>query len=66
VNETQILLLLLPLIVVQLGLMAFALRDLFVPGRVVVGGSKPIWAIFIVLGELVGPLVYFLVGRRDA
>ncbi len=65
-NETQILLLLLPLVVVQLGLMVFALRDLFSPGRVVVGGSKPIWLVLIVFGELLGPLAYFVAGRRDA
>jgi hypothetical protein len=63
---TQILLLALPVIVIQLGLMAYALRDLFTPGRVVAGGNKPVWALLIVLGELVGPLAYLLVGRRDA
>jgi hypothetical protein len=66
VNTSQILLLALPLVVVQLGLMALALRDLRSPGRSVLGGSKPAWAIVIVVGELVGPLAYFLAGRRDA
>lgn len=65
-NASQILLLALPLIAVQLGLMLLALRDLFSPGRAVAGGSKPIWALVIVLGELIGPLAYFLAGRRDA
>ena len=65
-TASQILLLALPLIAIQLGLMLFALRDLFAPGRVVAGGSKPIWALVIVFGELVGPLAYFLAGRRDA
>jgi hypothetical protein len=66
VNASQILLLALPLIAVQVGLMLFALRDLLSPGRVVAGGSKPVWALVIVFGELVGPLAYFLAGRRDA
>ncbi|MFN8630049.1 MAG: PLD nuclease N-terminal domain-containing protein [Chloroflexota bacterium] len=65
-NASQILLLALPLIAVQLGLMLFALRDLFSPNRVVAGGSKPVWALVIVFGELVGPIAYFLAGRRDA
>lgn len=65
-SEFQILMLVLPLIVIQLGLMAFALRDLFTPGRAVLGGNKAVWAVFIVVGELVGPLVYFLAGRREA
>jgi hypothetical protein len=66
VNTSQILLLALPLVVVQLGLMALALRDLLAPGRSVMGGSKPVWAIVIIFGELLGPLAYFLAGRRDA
>jgi hypothetical protein len=66
VNTSQILLLVLPLIVVQLGLMALALRDLLSPDRAVRGGRKPVWAAVIVLGELFGPVAYFLVGRRDA
>ena len=44
-NASQILLLALPLIAVQVSLMLFALRDLFSPGRVVAGGSKPVWAL---------------------
>jgi Phospholipase_D-nuclease N-terminal len=66
VNTSQILLLVLPLIVVQLGLMALALRDLLSPDRAVLGGSKPVWALVIIFGELVGPVAYFLTGRREA
>ena len=65
-NTTQLLLLLLPLVLVQLALMAVALRDLLATDRVVRGGSKPVWAAIIVLGELVGPVAYLLAGRRDA
>ncbi len=65
-NTPQLLLLVLPLIVLQLGLMAFALRDLLSPDRAVRGGSKPVWAAVIVLGEFLGPVAYFLAGRRDA
>lgn len=65
-NASQILLLALPLIAVQVGLMVLALRDLSAPGRTVTGGSKPLWAVVIVLGELFGPIAYFLAGRRDS
>jgi Phospholipase_D-nuclease N-terminal len=66
VSASQILVLVIPLVVAQLGLIALALRDLLSPERRVLGGSKPAWAIVIVLGELVGPLAYFFAGRRDA
>jgi hypothetical protein len=65
-TTTQLLLLLLPLIILQLGLMVFALRDLASPGRIVLGGNKIVWALVIVFGELLGPIAYFLAGRRDA
>jgi hypothetical protein len=64
-TTTQILLLIAPLLLVQLGLMALAVRDLLAPGRTV-RGSKPAWLLIIVFGELVGPVAYFLAGRRNA
>lgn len=57
---------LVPLVVIQLGLMALALHDLLQPERRVLGGSKLLWGLVIVLGELMGPVVYFAVGRREA
>jgi hypothetical protein len=62
---SQILPLLIPLIVIQLGLMALALRDLLRPDRRVRGGNKGVWAAVIVFGELVGPLIYLAAGRLD-
>ena len=61
----EILPLLIPLIVIQLGLMALALRDLLREGRRVRGGNKGIWAAVIIFGEIIGPLVYLAVGRLD-
>lgn len=55
-----------PLIVLQLVLIGVALYDLSRPERRVRGGNKWIWAVVIVLGELIGPLVYFFFGREDA
>jgi hypothetical protein len=64
VDIGQILAIVVPLVVIQLALMVIALRDLMRPERRVRGNSKLLWGIVIVLGELVGPLVYFAVGRE--
>lgn len=61
----EILPFLIPLVVLQLTLMAVGLYDLTRPERRVRGGSKLVWGIVIVLGQLLGPLVYFLFGRED-
>ena len=65
-TDQQILLLLAPLIVIQLGLVIFALYDLLRPERQVRGDSKLMWGLIIVFINLIGPILYFLVGRREA
>mgnify|MGYP001325945660 CR=1 FL=1 len=62
----QLFLLLAPLILIQLGLLVLALRDLLRPGRQVRGDSKLMWGIIIVVINLIGPILYFAVGRREA
>ncbi len=62
----ELLPLLIPLIAIQLVLIVVALRDLAQPDRRVKGGNKLVWGVVIVLGEILGPLVYLLVGREDA
>lgn len=61
----EILPFLIPLIVLQLMLMAIGLYDLTRPERRVKGGNKLVWGLVIVFGQLLGPLVYFLFGRED-
>jgi len=56
--------LLIPLLVVQLGLMIVCLVDLSKRTRVR-GLPKWAWAIIIVLGELLGPIIYLFVGRME-
>jgi DMSO reductase anchor subunit len=63
-SNEQILLLLSPLIVLQLGVQIWGLIDLTRPNREVAGGNKLIWALVIVLGNLIGTIVYFVVGRK--
>jgi hypothetical protein len=62
----QIIAILAPLLVLQLVLMGVGLYDLTRPERRVKGGNKLVWGVVIVLGELLGPLVYFLFGREEA
>jgi hypothetical protein len=57
---------LVPLIVLQLVLIGVGLYDLTRPERRVKGGSKVAWGAVIVLGQLLGALIYFLFGREDA
>jgi ABC-2 type transport system ATP-binding protein len=63
--DPRLLLLLIPLAVIQVGLLLFAIVDLFREDRRVRGGSKALWAVVIVFVNLLGPILYFLVGRED-
>jgi DMSO reductase anchor subunit len=54
---------LIPIIALQLGLMIFALVDLTRRERT--RGPKWMWALIIILGELVGPILYFVIGREE-
>jgi hypothetical protein len=62
----QILLLLAPVVIIQLGLMIVALVDLERDERRVRGGRKVVWALIIVFVNIIGPILYFAVGREDA
>jgi hypothetical protein len=64
-SNGQLLLLLTPVIVIQVGLIIFALRDLLRPERRVRGDSKLMWGILIVFIGLLGPLLYLTVGREE-
>jgi hypothetical protein len=57
---------LIPIFVIQIGLLIAALYDLTRPTRGVKGGSKVVWALVIIFINLIGPILYFLVGREDA
>jgi len=61
----QILALLAPIVIIQLGLMIAALYDLEKPDRVVRGGSKLVWGVIIVFANVIGPIVYFVAGREE-
>lgn len=58
--------LILPLVAIQFGLMIFSLFDLAKPERRVKYIGKVAWVLVIILGNLLGPIVYLLAGREEA
>ena len=63
-NVGQLIALLVPLVLVELGLLGFALYDL-VKRKHVRGGNKLLWGIIIVVFEFFGPILYFVLGREE-
>jgi hypothetical protein len=53
----------LPVIIIQLILMAVALVDLKKSERV--NGPKLMWVFIIIVVNLLGPVAYFIFGRRN-
>jgi hypothetical protein len=62
----QIIALLIPIVLIQFGLMVAALIDLERDERRVRGGNKLVWAVVIVFVNVVGPILYFVAGREEA
>ena len=62
----QIIALIAPIIVIQLGLMIAALYDLEKSERRGRGDSKLVWALVIVFVNVLGPILYFVVGREES
>ena len=60
---TAVLPYLIPILILQLGLMIFALVDLSRRERT--KGPKWVWALVIIFVNLIGPIVYFVVGREE-
>jgi hypothetical protein len=54
---------LIPVFLLQIGLLIFALLDLSRRGRT--NGPKPMWVAIIVLVQIIGPILYFVLGRTD-
>lgn len=63
-DNTTIILLVIPIVLLQLGLVVAALIDL-VKRDTVRFGSKALWALIILLFGLIGPVVYLLWGRES-
>jgi Phospholipase_D-nuclease N-terminal len=61
----QIIALVAPIVVIQVGLLIAGLIDLGRDERRVRGGNKLVWALIIVFVSLLGPILYFVAGRED-
>jgi hypothetical protein len=64
-SETVVLLLILPIVIIELGLLVIALRDLLRPERRVRGESKLMWGLLIVFVGMLGPILYLTIGREE-
>jgi hypothetical protein len=59
----KILPLLIPVLLIQFGMQIYALIDLYRQPQV--KGSKWVWAVVIILGEILGPIIYFIFARKE-
>ena len=60
---TELLPFLVPIVLLQIALMVIALVDLVRRERA--RGPKWVWAVVIVFINIIGPVLYLLVGRED-
>jgi hypothetical protein len=55
---------LIPLFLLELGLLIFALVDVIKRTRVK-GNNKLVWILIIVLVNVIGPIIYLAIGRKE-
>ena len=55
--------LLIPILIIQLGLMLVAILDLI--KREKTRGPKRVWVLVILFVNFIGPIIYFVAGRED-
>jgi len=56
---------LLPLIIIQVVFQIIAILDLVKhPKEEIRGGSKALWILIIVIFEIIGPVIYFIFGKK--
>lgn len=60
---TRLIPLLIPIVIIQIGLMIVALWDLIKRERTV--GPKWLWVLVILFLNFIGPIIYLVVGRQD-
>jgi len=66
-DNSTLLLALLPLILIELALVIFALVDLARrDSRAVKGGKKWPWVLIILLIGTIGPILYLVIGRSES
>lgn len=65
-STSQLLLILAPLALLELILIIFALVDVIRREPARVRGNKAIWIIIILCISTLGPICYFILGRKEA
>ena len=63
-NASLLLAVVLPLILIEIGLLVWAIVDLVRRERVR-GGSKLLWALIIIFISTLGPIIYLVWGREE-
>lgn len=63
--DTGILLAIIPLVLIDLGMVIYCIVDLFKPDRRVRGNNKLVWLLVILLVSTLGWLIYLLAGREE-
>jgi glucose uptake protein GlcU len=63
--DPRLLLALVPLVLIDLGMVIYSIVDLYKPERRVRGGNKLVWLLVILLVSTLGWLVYLLAGREE-
>ncbi len=61
---TSILPFLIPLILLEVGLLVFALVDV-IRRKQVTGNNKIVWVLVIIFVNLIGPILYLAIGRKE-
>ena len=64
--DSTLLLALIPLVLLDLGMVIFCIIDLYKPDRRVRGGNKLVWLLVILLVSTLGWIIYMLAGREEA
>lgn len=63
--NTTLVLALLPLLLIDLGMVIYSIVDLFKSDRRVRGGNKIVWLLIILFVSTIGWVAYLLIGRED-
>ncbi|MCL2281363.1 MAG: PLDc N-terminal domain-containing protein [Dehalococcoidia bacterium] len=64
ISAGTLILILIPIVLLELGLMIWALVDILHRENVR-GNNKIVWILVIVLIDIIGPIIYFLAGRNE-
>jgi hypothetical protein len=63
--DPGVLLAIIPLLLIDLGMVIYSIVDLYKPERRVRGGNKIVWLLIILLVSTLGWLAYLLIGREE-